>query len=913
MTRATAPLALCAFIFLAAPVRADDLIQFESPPVHPVELAPNGNYLFVAHTADHRLVIFDLNTSPPKRVGEVMVGLEPVTVRARDGNQVWVVNHISDTVSLVDVQTRRVVRTLLVGDEPTDVVFANNRAFVCVSEEDKIRVYNLNDLNEPPVDIALAMSDPRSLALSPNGNTLYVCALDSQNKTTIVPAGVVSSNGGLPAPNPPKNPALPAAPAVGLIVRHNGSAWVDEASRSWNAFLPYTLRDNDVAVINTASAALTGYLHGVGTTLFNVAVAPDSRLFVTNQEATNEIRFEPNLRGKFLQNRVSIVDPVADSVSPKHLNTHINYANPTGDAGERASSICIPTDIAIARSGASVYVAGFGSRKVAVLNSAGVVTRRIDVGDGPCGLALDDMHNRLYVFNRFASSISVVDLDDDSAEEVSVGFDPSPQFIKDGRHFLYDGELSSAHGDLACGSCHVFGDMDNIAWDLGNPTASSMEPVPPGQFGGLPPFHPMKGPMTTQSLKGMSGTEPLHWRGDRAGFGDFANAFVGLMGRATPISNADMTAFQNFLFAARYPPNPLRNLNDTLPTSLAGGNPQHGEQLFMFENLDAGAATCVSCHAMPTGENGLIIPGNLLQEPEAKKVPQLRNMYEKTGFDNTVPATVRGFGYTHDGASDDLFSFLNFSGFTFANNQDRRDVAAFLLAFPSGTHPAVGAQWTMDGTNQVAGLPRLNTLQSLANSNAVGLVAKGRVGGMPRGWVYVGGGVYRPDKAVGGDLSQAALLALAGNGSEITFTGVVEGCEWRLGVDRDSDGFRDADELDAGSDPGDPTSTPDNAPTGIADGDRTPALLFMAGANPTSSESRLGIHLEQGGTVSLAIYDVRGALVRRLVSGARRARGTTIEAWDLRSDSGTAVSSGVYFARLEAPGTVITRRVTVVR
>ncbi len=913
MNRATARLALCALLLLAAPASADDLTQFESPPVHPVEMSASGNYLFVAHTADHRLVLFDLNSSPPKRVGDVMVGLEPVTVRARDGNQVWVVNHISDSVSLVDVQTRRVVRTLLVGDEPTDVVFANHRAFVCVSEEDRIRAYNLNDLDEAPVELALAMSDPRSLALSPDGNVLYVCALDSQNKTSIVPASVVAANGGLPAPSPPKNPSLPAAPAVGLIVKHDGSAWVDEASRSWNAFLPYTLPDNDVAVINTASVAVTGYLHGVGTTLFNVAVAPNLRLFVTNQEAINHVRFEPNLRGKFLENRVSIVDPFSDTVTPKHLNAHINYGNPTGDAGERAASICIPTDVAIERDGGAVYVAGFGSRKVAVLNLAGTVTRRIAVGEGPCGLALDEARDRLYVYNRFASSLSIVDLTDDSEEEVSLGFDPSPSFIRDGRRFLYDGEVSSGHGDLACASCHVFGDVDNIAWDLGDPTASSTIPVPPGQLPGLPPFHPMKGPMVTQSLKAMSGTEPLHWRGDRAGFGEFINAFVSLMGRATPIPGADMVLLQQFLFATRYPPNPLRNLDDTLPPSLAGGNPQHGEQIFLNDPIDGGAATCVSCHALPTGENGTIIPGPLLQEPEAKKVPQLRNLYEKTGFDNTLASTLRGFGYTHDGASDDLFSFLQFPGFNFASDQDRRDVASFLLAFPTGTHPAVGAQWTMDGANQSAGIARLNTLQSLADADVIGLAAKGRSGNQARGWVYVGAGNYRPDKQAGPDVSQATLLALAGNGTEITFTGVVEGCEWRLGVDRDEDGFRDGDELDAGSDPGDPASTPDNAPTGITRDRRTPALLFMAGPNPTSGESRLGVHLEQAAAVSLTIYDVRGEVVRRLVASAHRPRGTTVEAWDHRSEAGTRVASGVYFARLEAPGTVITRRVTVVR
>src|SRR5712672_3530642 len=185
---------------MVVPAHADDLIQFESPPVHPVEISTGGNYLFAAHTADHRLVIFDLNTTPPKRVGDVMVGLEPVTVRARDGNRVWVINHVSDSISIVDVQSRRVVRTLLVGDEPTDVVFANNRAFVCISGEDRLRVFNLADLTALPTEIPLSMSHPRSLAVSPDGGSVYVCALDSQNQTTAVPAAPVQANGGLPAP-----------------------------------------------------------------------------------------------------------------------------------------------------------------------------------------------------------------------------------------------------------------------------------------------------------------------------------------------------------------------------------------------------------------------------------------------------------------------------------------------------------------------------------------------------------------------------------------------------------------------------------------------------------------------------------------------------------------------------------------
>jgi hypothetical protein len=72
----------------------------------------------------------------------VPVGLEPVAVASRVNGggrtEAWVVNHLSDSVSIVevdpsDVTRTRVVRTLLVGDEPRDVVFAGtgfNRAFI---------------------------------------------------------------------------------------------------------------------------------------------------------------------------------------------------------------------------------------------------------------------------------------------------------------------------------------------------------------------------------------------------------------------------------------------------------------------------------------------------------------------------------------------------------------------------------------------------------------------------------------------------------------------------------------------------------------------------------------------------------------------------------------------------------------
>ena len=65
-------------------------------------MTPDGTKLLVAHTADARLVVFDLTAGEtPTIVAEIQVGLEPVTVRARSNTEAWVVNHISDSISIV--------------------------------------------------------------------------------------------------------------------------------------------------------------------------------------------------------------------------------------------------------------------------------------------------------------------------------------------------------------------------------------------------------------------------------------------------------------------------------------------------------------------------------------------------------------------------------------------------------------------------------------------------------------------------------------------------------------------------------------------------------------------------------------------------------------------------------------------
>src|SRR5438309_3564240 len=129
---------------VAPDVGAVSFIEFESGPVRPLALTPDGTRLLAVNTPDDRLQIFAVSPSGLSPLSSVPVGMEPVAVAARSNSEAWVVNHLSDSVSIVDLTTSppHVVRTLIVGDEPRDIVFAGpgrTRAFITTAHRGQQR------------------------------------------------------------------------------------------------------------------------------------------------------------------------------------------------------------------------------------------------------------------------------------------------------------------------------------------------------------------------------------------------------------------------------------------------------------------------------------------------------------------------------------------------------------------------------------------------------------------------------------------------------------------------------------------------------------------------------------------------------------------------------------------------------
>ena len=121
---------------------AQSFTNYESGAVSPVRISLDGSRLFVVDTTGGHLSIFSLsNPAKPLLITEIPVGLAPVSVQPRTRDEIWVVNQLSDSVSVVDVPSRRVVATLRVVDEPSDVVFAGGMAFVTAATTDKLHVF----------------------------------------------------------------------------------------------------------------------------------------------------------------------------------------------------------------------------------------------------------------------------------------------------------------------------------------------------------------------------------------------------------------------------------------------------------------------------------------------------------------------------------------------------------------------------------------------------------------------------------------------------------------------------------------------------------------------------------------------------------------------------------------------------
>jgi len=291
-------------------------------------------------------------------------------------------------------------------------------------------------------------------------------------------------------------------------------------------------------------------------------------------------------------------------------------------------------------------------------------------------------------------------------------------------------------------------------------------------------------------------------------------AFDGLLGRGAPLTDAPMQAFTDFILQVTYPPNPIRNLDNSLTSDQQAG------RNFFFNITSDTVQTCNGCHHLDPSLGFFGTDGFSSFEAETQdfKIPHLRNAYQKIGMfgmpalnsginpgnNGSQGPQVRGFGFLHDGSADTLFRFHNATVFNTGFNPNggdttRRQVEQFVLAFDSNLAPIVGEQTTLTNTNAAIVGPRIDLLLARAGGNECDVVVKGTIGGVQRGMVRVAGAstTFKTDRAADPLLTDAQVRSFATTpGQELTYTCVPPGSGIRIGIDRDQDGCLDFDDAD---------------------------------------------------------------------------------------------------------------------
>ena len=248
------------------------------------------------------------------------------------------------------------------------------------------------------------------------------------------------------------------------------------------------------------------------------------------------------VRGHIVESRITVIDPVAETVTPRHLNKHIDYDSAFDPAPNVTNdkSLAFPLNMAFTADGSKVYVSAFGSSKVGIYTPAQIeadsftpdTANQIEVtGGGPTGIVLDEAHSRMFVLTRFDNSVSVIDTAINSEEAHLALTTPSRPASWKGapscttratrrraatrpaRPATFSATSTRWPGTSATPTT-------SVAHTIREPSSIDPRIGRGARPRTVPPSSPMKGPMTTQSLRGMDNQGPMHWRGDRTGGND---------------------------------------------------------------------------------------------------------------------------------------------------------------------------------------------------------------------------------------------------------------------------------------------------------------------------------------------------------------------------------------------------------
>ena len=595
---------------------------FMSPHVNPVVAGPD--YIYVANTpADTVDVINPWSRSVVQRIN---VGIDPVSLAVRpDASELWVANHISDTISVIDtdalsptyhqviatVQSLAADTRVTTFDEPTGIAFsASGKAFVALGPANEIAVIENYQVTQK---LAVRAQDPRAIAV--RDDRLYVIPFESNNQTQLSGCTVTSIDGETCTFN-----------AVDHVFNNN-----NVLSTHYDADIVKHpgLPDRDLFVYDTESGQELEVVEGIGTLLYGITTDSQHRVFIAQADARNDANGKAGtlkhglaeMENRAFLNQVTQVNCVDNCTLPLRIDLEPlppDHPGP-GDALATPYAITFSDDEEI------LFITAAGSNKLFSMNPEdGTVTGRVEVGAVPRGIAVT-ADQEAFVLNVVDNSVTVVDVSNPANMSVRRTIsldDPTDADIKAGRRLFNDANMSTTK-TFSCESCHPDGHTDQLLWILDTPQCdiAGCTQIPP---------------RLTMPVRGARDTGPYHWDGipgdpfggnntasinsdvapncsedDPEGCArvlvdgslattmcEIGNCASNAEGLAGAFDEEDRNLLSKFVLSVPYPPAPSRPFDNALSNEA-----REGFFNFSFVNnasgMATGAQTCGDCHKMP--------------------------------------------------------------------------------------------------------------------------------------------------------------------------------------------------------------------------------------------------------------------------------------------------------------------------
>jgi YVTN family beta-propeller protein len=256
---------------------------FASPHASPI--AVSGSDVFVVNTPAGTVDLIDATSRKVR--ARVHVGIDPMSVAVRpDGREVWVSNHVSDSVSVIDNDSEsptylQVVATIqefdsqtkaTSFDEPIGIAFAGNeKAYVALSSENQIAVVDVVT-REVTKRLRIPAHDPRAIAV--HGDRLFVVPFESNNKTQLSGGSKEKIDGDLVTfdawNHSIENNNVLSLGHVTDIVKHPN------------------VPDRDLFVFDTKTDKLVETVDTLGTLLYGITVDSQGTVFIAQTDARND-------------------------------------------------------------------------------------------------------------------------------------------------------------------------------------------------------------------------------------------------------------------------------------------------------------------------------------------------------------------------------------------------------------------------------------------------------------------------------------------------------------------------------------------------------------------------------------------------------------------------------------------------